>query len=267
MISKSSTKTLRDYVADLAARGRYCFGLEEAREVLGISPNAARLAVNRMVKAGVLASPARGFYVTVPPEYRGLGCAPPDQFLPQLMEFIGQPYYVGLLSAAQYYGAAHQRPQEFQVMLGSARRAIRCGRVRVAFMLRKDLKTVPVQTFNTQRGTIAVSTPEATALDLVGYPRRVGGLDQIVAILAELEEQLDGDRLACAAASAPVSWSQRLGYLLDWLNADSKTGPLHDYVRAQAHEAIPLQPGDSRAGAPRNAKWKIWVSAEPEADQ
>lgn len=32
------------------------------------------------------------------------------------MKFLGQPYYVGLLSAAALHGAAHHQPQEFQVV-------------------------------------------------------------------------------------------------------------------------------------------------------
>lgn len=85
--------------------------------------------------------PAPGFYVIVPPEYRSSGCLPADQLIPAVMERLGLPYYAGLLSAAQYHGAAHHRPQEFQVMLAKARRAIRCGQLRVAFMCASVLPT------------------------------------------------------------------------------------------------------------------------------
>jgi hypothetical protein len=54
--------------------------------------------------------------------------------------------------------------------------------VRVIFIARKYLQDVPVQAFNTPRGTIQVSTPEATAVDLVGYSRHAGGLDQVATI-------------------------------------------------------------------------------------
>ncbi|MGD0075507.1 MAG: type IV toxin-antitoxin system AbiEi family antitoxin [Candidatus Binataceae bacterium] len=67
-------------------------------------------------------------------------------------------YYAGLLSAAQYHGAVHQRPQEFQVFVARNRRPIRCGAVRVAFIARKRLADVPVQSFNMPRGTALVST-------------------------------------------------------------------------------------------------------------
>ena len=112
------------------------------------------------------------------------------------MKRLGQPYYTGLLSAAQYHGAAHHRPQEFQVMVAKSRRPIACGAVRVAFVVRKDIARIPVQSFNTPRGTVLVSTPEATAVDLVGYYNHAGGLDQVATILGELAENLDPDKLA-----------------------------------------------------------------------
>lgn len=58
--------------------------------------------------------PFRGFHVIVPPEYRNLGCLPPDQFVPQLMEHLGLVYYAGLLSAARLHGAAHRAPMVFK---------------------------------------------------------------------------------------------------------------------------------------------------------
>jgi predicted transcriptional regulator of viral defense system len=155
-------------------------------------------------------------------------------------------------------------------MLAGPRRSIHCGQVRVAFAVRKNLEAVQVQAINTLRGTITVATPESTAVDLIGYPQRVGGLDQMVAVLADLADRIDGSLLPIAAASAPVAWAQRLGYLLDWLGEEGKTEPLRDYVQANAREIIPLQPGrswDERVDAPRNTRWKIRINAQPEADQ
>src|SRR5690606_8103201 len=125
----------------------------DAARALDASRDAVKLALNRMRRKGEVASPVRGFYVIVPPEYRALGSLPADQFIPALMEHSGAPYYAGLLTAAQYHGAAHHRPQEFQVMVGKPRRAIVCGKVRVAFHVRKHVADVPVQKINTPRGT------------------------------------------------------------------------------------------------------------------
>jgi predicted transcriptional regulator of viral defense system len=251
-----------DYIRGLAASGRYSFTSDEVRKALGVSAVAAKLALHRLIRAGEVASPARGFYVTVTPEYRSLGCLPADQFIRALMERANQSYYVGLLSAAQYHGAAHHRPQEFQVMLAKSRRPLECGQVRVAFFVRKDLKDVPVQSFNTPRGTIRVSTPEVTALDLIGYQHHAGGLDQVVTIISELAEQIDPEKLAPAAAFVPLPWVQRLGYMLDQVGAADKASALRAHVASSARQAVPLLPGASVKDARRDEGWKLIINAE-----
>jgi predicted transcriptional regulator of viral defense system len=255
----------REYVSGLAAAGRYHFTSREV-SALGISADAAKLALNRLEKKSFIASPARGFYVMVPPEYRSLGCLPADQFIPALMKHAGLRYYAGLLSAAEYYGAAHQRPQEFQVVVAKNRRPIQCGMVRVAFVARKHIKDVPVQSLNTPRGTVLVSSPEATALDLVGYAGHAGGLGQVGTVLSELAERLDPEKLATAARTASVPWAQRLGYLLDHLGFDAKTPALKAYVREHAKRWIVLLPKAPQKRSYRNKGWKLHVNAKVEVE-
>lgn len=263
----------RHYVDDLAAAGRYHFFAREAQKALGVSAAAVKVTLSRLAKRGFIASPARGLYVIVPPQYRSLGCLPADQFVPALMKSVNLPYYAGLLTAAQYYGAAHQRPQQFQVLLEKRRLPIVCGRIRVAFFIRKRLREVPVQTLNTPRGTLLVSTPEATALDLVGYHHQAGGLNQVASVLSELAEKLDPAKLAAAAAAAPVPWAQRLGYLLERVGAAERTAPLKQYVRARARESAPLlaqarkpngpNPRHARRGkVVRDEGWKLYVNTD-----
>ena len=255
-----------NYIGNLASAGRYHFTSSDAVEALGVSANAAKVALKRLARQNLVAQPGRGFYVIVPPEYRTLGCLPADQFIPALMQRLKQPYYAGLLSAAQYHGAAHHQPQEFQVLLDKARRPIHCGRVRVVFIVRKRLQNVSVQTFNTPRGTVRVSTPEATAVDLVGYYNHVGGLDQVATILSELAEQIDPQKLVMAAQNAPITWAQRLGYLLALVNAREQIVPLKAYVESEARRTVPLIPSASREEAPRDADWKLLVNAVVEPD-
>lgn len=256
----------RSFITSLAAQGRHHFTAEEARTSLGASPAAAKLALNRLAKQGLVASPARGFYVIVPPEYRRLGCLPADQFIPALMERSGLRYYAALLTAAQYYGAAHHRPQEFQVALARNRRAIVCGSVRVAFIARKRIADVPVQSFNTPRGTILVSSVEATAVDLVGYDKHAGGLDQVATILSELSEQIDPQRLVEAARTAPLPWAQRLGYLLEHVGGSEKATALKSYVHEHARDITPLLPAAPHENAERSPDWKLYVNATVEAE-
>jgi predicted transcriptional regulator of viral defense system len=125
---------------------------------------------------------------------------------------------------------------------------------------------VPTQALNTPRGAVLVSTPEATALDLVGYQHHAGGLDQVATVLSELAERIDPEKLAAAAATAPVPWAQRLGYLLEHVGAGQKTVTLKAYVRAHAREATALAPNAARAKATRDEGWKLYVNAQVAPD-
>jgi predicted transcriptional regulator of viral defense system len=256
----------RNFIANLAATGRYHFSSHDAQDALSVSQDASKLALNRLIKQGLLASPARGFYVIVPPEYRSLKSLPADQFIPALMQRLGLTYYAGLLSAAQYHGAAHHRPQEFQVMVAKSRRAIVSGAVRVTFIVRKNIDSIPIQNFNTPRGTVRVSTPEATAVDLVGYPGHIGGLDQAATILSELAEKLDPEKLAIAAQNAPMSWAQRLGYLLEKFGEEDRAGALKSYVQKNARQTAILLPIAKVNDAVRNDDWKLIINAEVEPE-
>ena len=266
-MSEPTAPRARNVIADIAARGRYHFTSSELRSVLGVSEAAVRQALSRLAAKGEIASPARGFYVIVPPEYRRLGCLPADQFIPALMEHRGTPYYVGLLSAAQYHGAAHHRPQEFQVVLQRNRPAIVCGAVRVAFVARRDLDAVPVESVNNPRGTILVSTVEATAIDLVGYMHRAGGVDRVAGVLLELGDDIDPKRLVEASQSASILWAQRLGYLLEHVGAGDRATLLKEHVREHARNFTKLLPGADAEGARRSKGWRLLVNTSivPEA--
>ena len=265
-MNASEAPRARDVIADLAARGRYHFTSAELRSALNVSDGAARKALSRLAAKGEIASPARGFYVIVPPEYRRLGCLPSDQFIPALMEHRNARYYVGLLSAAQYHGAAHHRPQELQVVLERNRPAISCGSVKVTFVARRNMDAVPVRSFNNPRGTVRVSTVEGTAVDLVGYMHRVGGVDQVASLLSELGEDMAPDRLVEASKSASILWAQRLGYLLEHVGAGDKAVLLKAHVRKRARNFTKLLPGARANGAPRSRNWRLYVNADVEAE-
>jgi len=218
------------------------------------------------MRRGEVAVPYRGFYVIVPPEYRRLGCLPGDQLIDQLMAHLCEPYYIGLLSAAEYHGAAHHRPQQLQVVTEKNRPALDCGTARIAFIARSNVREIPVRLLNTPRGTIRVSTPEATALDLVGYPEHSAGLDNVATVLAELAPSLDPDGLVEAARLSPLPWSQRLGYLLELLGFQDTASPLATFVTDKAPHVTPLTPAVSMRGTAKDPRWKVAVNTTVEAE-
>lgn len=254
------------YIDDLAARGRFHFVTAEAVRALGGTVPTVRAALRRLKTKGAIADPYRGFYVIVPPEYRRLGCLPADQFVPQLMDHLGETYYVGLLSAAELHGAAHHHPQAFQVMVRSNRRPLECGAVRVQFVARKDLDRTAVVERRTPRGPLRVSSPEATALELVGYADQCGGLDNVATVLADLVESLEVERLVEEAAKVPIAWVQRLGYLLDLVDGRDLSDALAHCVAKRARVVAPLRRAARSAGAARDARWMLVINADVEPD-
>ena len=253
-------------IAQIASEGRSSFSFEELKQRRESSQKALKSALRRSLKKRDIAMPYRGFYVIIPPEYRSLGCLPAEQFIPDLMDYLEEIYYAGLLSAAEYHGAAHHRPQVFQVVVTKPRRAIKCGRTRINFIVKKNAEAMPSQQRNTPTGILKLSSPEVTAFDIVGYYRHCGWLDNVATVLAELAEKLDDWKLAAIAESFPIAWAQRLGYLLEKVGAEKCVGSLAKYIENQSPVRTPLLPSAGIKGSKLNRHWRVFVNAEVEAE-
>lgn len=254
------------FVEELLGQGRFTFTREEAERRLRRSRAAAYMALHRLVKAGWLVMPRSGFYVIVDPQHRSVGTLPPEWFIQDLMKHMGRPYYVGLLSAAQFHGAAHHRPQEFQVVIPERTvRPIRAGNVQIRFYGKGAFDRSQIQDAKTPTGLMKVATPETTAWDLVRYFKAAGGLENVVTVLSELAEKLDAKRLRDAVKRhGEVIVAQRLGYLLDRVGRRTLTKSLADWITDAPLR--PLDPGAPVDGASESRKWHLLVNAELEPE-
>ncbi len=207
---------LRDLPDHLLSEGTSWFTAIEAADAVGVPVGHVYPGLKRLMDRGQVFSPARGFYVPIPPEFRSWGSVPASHFVDAMMHHLDRRYYVGLLSAAELYGAAHQRPQVFQVMVEQPLAARRNGRTRLRFHVRSRLAEVPTRDLTTPTGYLVVSTPEATVLDLASRPADGGGLDNVATVLVELAEdvKLDVDALTNAFGSSSVSALRRVGWML-----------------------------------------------------
>lgn len=266
VVVQGTPKNAAEYITDLVASGRYTFTTAQVQSDLGISEAAAQAALRRLKRKGTLAAPARGFHVVVPPEYRHVGCLPASDFVPELMTFFKAPYYAGLLTAAEIHGAAHHKPQVFQVVTNRNRRPLGAGRVRIEFIAKSGVEETPVVETVTDRGYLRVSTPEATALDLVTYVRHAGGLDNTATVLAELADKLDPIELARLAGETPMAAVQRLGFLLDLVGHSTLAEPLAVNIEREAPVFAPLSRGRPMRGARRDRRWRLGVNAVLEPD-
>jgi predicted transcriptional regulator of viral defense system len=224
-------------------------------------------ALRRLQKNGWLAMPRSGFYLIVDPEHRQMGALPATTWIDDLMRFHGATYYVGLLSAAAMHGAAHQQPQELQVVSGAVLRPVTVGRVRIRFFFRRRMANAATEEIKTSSGFIPVSTPEMTACDLVRYRKGVGSIDHVATVLTELAERINAERLfAVAKKGEEMPVIQRLGYLLERTGHVDLTGELHKLLEKHQTKMVVLEPGSSEAVTGRDLRWRVVVNASVEVE-
>ena len=151
-------------------------------------------------------------------------------------------------------------------MVAKNRNSIQCGRVKIDFIAKNEIANTPVYEINTLRGRMLVSTPEATALDLVGYQQHCGGLDHVATILSELAEKINPNKLVLAAAYVPMPWVQRLGYLLNLVGTKKKTNRLEKLIEKEAPKTTPLLPGTSVHKCSTDSNFRVTINTEVESD-
>jgi predicted transcriptional regulator of viral defense system len=238
--------------------------------LLGVTPAEVASIAARWRANGQAFSPTPGAYVPIPSQYRSWLAVPARNFVDPLMNHLGHPYYVGYLSAAEIHDAAHQRPQVFQIVTTGRLEGREFGRVRLRFITSAKTTSRPVVSVNTPTGTMRVSTPEVTVLDLVGAPRHGGGLSNIATIIGELleDDKVDLNQLAIVAHQYPLSVVQRAGWMIEHTAREiGKDVDLADLAEVANHrtERTLLSPGGPRRGK-TDRRWQVVVNTEVESD-
>ena len=263
----SSPKTLSELVDQFQSQGRYSFDRHEALSKLHVSESAFKQSARRLALKGRIISPRHEFFIIVPVEYVRTGAPPATWFIDDLMKFQKRPYYVGLLSAAALHGAAHQQPQEFQVVSASILRPLEVGDQRIRFFHKSRIAKTPVTAVKTPTGYMQVSTPEATAFDLVRYARGAGHLQHVATVLAELSEKIDPQQLLKTGRhEIEGSVIQRTGYLLEHFGHKPVTKPLAAWLKTKETWLIPLKAEPKPHRGQKNLRWNVIVNDVLEPD-
>lgn len=261
-------KNTNYFIDQLQSQGRYSFAREEILVKNGQSIHALRRALERLQQKGRVVLVSRGFYVIIPLEYRESGILPAEWFIHDLMNHLDLSYYVGLLSAAAFHGAAHQRLQQFQVLSQKQLRPIFLKGLTLRFFLKKNLYlSSGIVKIKTETGFLRASSPELTALDLVKYPKPSGGLGNISTVLSELGEKISGNELLVfARREKRFVYIQRLGYLLDHLGYASRTEALASWLSKQKLHPVLLDPSQRKGEFLFNKKWRLFENQTIEAE-
>ena len=266
--------TVRKWVYECEISGRSTFSYVEAATALpSYSKSVLSTELSRLVRAGVIVSVHRGFYVIVPTRYKRTGVVPPLFYVDSLFRYLSKPYYISLLSAAQFFAAAHQKPQIDFVTTVLPRMSNSSGKnPYLQWIYRRQIPSELIMERNGEGGIVRYSSPELTMLELVQYGHIVGGLNAAATVMSELIESVDFSSCNTVALFNAVSGRtvQRTGYLLEnVLGEVAQAKALCDSYKTQCGRMEwAVLATMSKAPASRLCeKWKIRVNEEVEPDE
>ena len=265
--------TVKSWIEQMQASGISCFSFSEVLAHFPmLKPDSLKRNLTRLAGKHKICSVWKGFYVIVPIEYQSKGIIPAVYYIDQLMKFLKRDYYISLLNAAEFYGAAHQRPMEFSVMTTppSLRSTLKKD-VKINFNIKSIIPEQYTQQRKTPTSYIRISSPELTAADLIQFEKTIGGLNRVSTVLYELAESCHFKRMKSDFFNyVPTPVIQRLGYLLDE-TLDFKKQADDLYSKAMKFGCLfqktPLKNRKSSAGCPVNLKWNVIVNEQIEIDQ
>ena len=270
MSNPNTYEYLSRHLDYLRSKGRYTFTGDEIVSEFNLSDEAYQKVVQRLSDKERISRLRQNFYLIIPPEYSVRGTLPLSYFVRDLMKFLDRDYYVGLLTAAMYHGAAHQQPQtQFVVSEPPYLRPIKNRHQSIVFCLKKEWNSEYVSQQKTDAGYINISSPELTALDLVFYSDRIGGINRSATVLAELAIELKPDDLAKTAEDfSQTTTLQRLGYLLDEVIQETKLADaVHRSLRNGKFYPVRLNPKTDSENQKAPNRWKIIPNMNVEIDE
>jgi predicted transcriptional regulator of viral defense system len=264
--------TISSWVYDKTIHGFSTFSVEDVKKNFVSMPSQyIQTELNNLVKKTRIAAVYRGFYVIIPAHYVLRGVVPPLYYVDQLMNYLGKPYYVSLLNAAELLGAAHQRPQTFSIttLLPQPRISAKKNPL-LSWTYRREIEEDFLLTGNTETGIVKYSSAELTALDLVQYSQNIGGLSRAATILEELCEVMDMNKFTDKLCKYTTLASlQRLGYILEHvLFEQEKADVIYERIKASGRKMLytDLNKESDIANVERDQKWKIKINCEIETD-
>lgn len=264
--------TISEWIRHREMTGKPCFSFTDVREAFPSSTEkTVANTLSRLVKRKSLALLARGFYCVVPSQYALQGTLPASYYVNQLMNYYRKPYYVGLLSAAVYWGAAHQRPQQFSIFTVPPRfqRSQKRNNVLLWFY-RQSIPEKFLLEKNTETSVVKYSNAELTAIDLVQFEQHIGGLSRAATVLSELLENTDFSGASKELFSyTTLSTIQRLGYIVDVILEDNHQADVIYAEMMKYRKKIQYCYLSNRHKLDKtliNKRWRIFINTEIEPD-
>lgn len=262
--------TLSDFINNQLSFENYSFTFDEVAEAYSDkSETSVQSDLKYATKNGDIIPLRHHFYLIIPPRYSRLGKLPLELYVNNLFEYLDRNYYVGLYSAAKFYGAGHQQIQKEYVLhdkaplLSILKRAIHINFFTVSNWPKKNIISR-----KGDAGMFKISSPCLTAVDLIYHQTKIGGLNRMLSVIEELTEEMKlEDAQDLLSWYSQKSVLQRLGFLLDEINPESDVSNLiYTHLKLEKFYPVLLSPrSNQKPGAVEN-RWKVDVNIKMESD-
>jgi hypothetical protein len=155
-------------------------------------------------------------------------------------------------------GSNPQALQVTQVMTDRPCRALKVGRVQVRFFVKRRIALTPTQQLARAAAPLKISTPEATAFDLIRYATSIGGIERAAETISPLLPLLRARELKrVLEAENEIATTQRLGFVLEVGGANRLAQVIHDKLPEKL-ALVPLSPlQGNREKFPVVDRWQV----------
>ena len=217
----SDTRVHPRHLADyLLERGERFVTTERCAELLRVKPENVSRSLAPARHANQMVSVTNRAWVPVPPPWRRLHGAPPvHDYLDDMMHHMGHSYYLGYRAASELHGVSHHSFAHYHIVTPAPHRNRRIGRSFLCFVRGNPnrIPTVRKSVGYETNADVVVSTPEATAFDLIQRPILSGGIDYVATLIGDMLTAglLNINSLCAVADLYPMSVAQRLGYVVE----------------------------------------------------
>ena len=263
--------SLNDWIREQEQRGITTFSFRQVRGVFSErSEKSLKTDINRLTLSKRIQIVYKGFYVIIPTQYQLKGVVPPSYYINELMEHLGKPYYVGLLSAAAIYGASHQRAMMTQIVTTGPRSRTSNKNTLLDWNYRQHIPIELIETRNAEMGRINYSSAELTVVDIIQFASNIGGYQRAATVLAELVDIIDISKMERILPYTTTTTMQRFGYLLEYvLFEQTKADELYAIMKKNCgyFNGVLMSPEHLASENSESNRWRINMNIDIEIDE
>ncbi len=259
----------KEYIKYLLSIESYSFSLKEVSENTNGKGTSLKFELARLIDKKEIVNLRKGFYLIIPPRYSKQGQIPVQLYIDKLFNYLNRKYYLGFYSAAKFHGASHQQSQRDYVMTEKPKlNTIRKNTFDIRFLTTAHWPNKNIIHKKSDAGFLKISSPALTAVDLIHYQTKLGGLNRILSVLEELTEEIYPNDITELLNWYPhKSTLQRFGFLLEETGADKKlSNPIKKHLQQSKFFPVLLSPKSGQKPGAVDNIWKVDINIGLESD-